>query len=179
MSPSNNPADANISVAPLRNAKGRVISAVVVVGDASDQKRAEHALRDGDGDLRASDQARPRLGHLREGGGFRTVGLVRIGLEQRAVVAGGQGDLLAVALHDLRELDVRGAQFLKHRARGGVAAGDADCAAGNLKLAGEGVGAGKGQGADALLEQSGAGDAAGDRRGERASKLRWGRGAIP
>ena len=36
----------NVSVAPLRNANGRVVSAVVVVADVSDQKRAELALRE-------------------------------------------------------------------------------------------------------------------------------------
>jgi diguanylate cyclase (GGDEF)-like protein/PAS domain S-box-containing protein len=39
------PLDVNVSIAPLRNVAGRVISAVVVVADISDQKRAEHALR--------------------------------------------------------------------------------------------------------------------------------------
>ncbi len=38
--------DVNVSVAPLRNATGRVISAVLVVADVSDQKRAELALRE-------------------------------------------------------------------------------------------------------------------------------------
>ena len=37
--------DVNVSVAPLRNAAGRVVSAVVVVADITDQKRAEAALR--------------------------------------------------------------------------------------------------------------------------------------
>jgi diguanylate cyclase (GGDEF)-like protein/PAS domain S-box-containing protein len=36
--------DVNVSVAPLRNAAGRVVSAVLVVADVSDQKRAELAL---------------------------------------------------------------------------------------------------------------------------------------
>jgi diguanylate cyclase (GGDEF)-like protein/PAS domain S-box-containing protein len=40
------PIDVNLSVAPLRNANGRVVSAVVVVADVSDQKRAERALRE-------------------------------------------------------------------------------------------------------------------------------------
>ena len=40
------PLDVSISVAPLRNANGRVVSAVVVVADVSDQKRAELALRE-------------------------------------------------------------------------------------------------------------------------------------
>ena len=40
------PVEVNVSVAPLRNAKGRVVSAVVVVADVSDQKRAELALRE-------------------------------------------------------------------------------------------------------------------------------------
>jgi diguanylate cyclase (GGDEF)-like protein/PAS domain S-box-containing protein len=40
------PLDVNVSVAPLRNAAGRVVSAVVVVADVSDQRRAELALRE-------------------------------------------------------------------------------------------------------------------------------------
>jgi diguanylate cyclase (GGDEF)-like protein/PAS domain S-box-containing protein len=36
----------NVSLAPLRNATGRVVSAVVVVADVSDQRRAEAALRE-------------------------------------------------------------------------------------------------------------------------------------
>jgi diguanylate cyclase (GGDEF)-like protein/PAS domain S-box-containing protein len=40
------PLDANVAIAPLRNAAGRVISAVVVVADVTDQKRAELALRE-------------------------------------------------------------------------------------------------------------------------------------
>jgi PAS domain S-box-containing protein len=38
--------DVNVSLAPLRNATGRVVSAVVVVADVSDQRRAEAALRE-------------------------------------------------------------------------------------------------------------------------------------
>ena len=38
--------DVNVAIAPLRNTAGRVISAVVVVADISDQKRAELALRE-------------------------------------------------------------------------------------------------------------------------------------
>jgi len=38
--------DVNVALAPLRNASGRVVSAVVVVADARDQKRAELALRE-------------------------------------------------------------------------------------------------------------------------------------
>jgi diguanylate cyclase (GGDEF)-like protein/PAS domain S-box-containing protein len=41
-----NPVDVDVSVAPLRNAAGRVVSAVVVLADVSDQKRAELALRE-------------------------------------------------------------------------------------------------------------------------------------
>ncbi|MGO9872754.1 MAG: EAL domain-containing protein [Acidimicrobiia bacterium] len=40
------PLDVNVAIAPLRNAAGRVISAVVVVADVSDRKRAELALRE-------------------------------------------------------------------------------------------------------------------------------------
>jgi diguanylate cyclase (GGDEF)-like protein/PAS domain S-box-containing protein len=40
------PLDVNVAIAPLRNASGRVISAVVVIADVSDQKRAELALRE-------------------------------------------------------------------------------------------------------------------------------------
>ena len=40
------PLDVNVAIAPLRNAAGRVVSAVVVVADVSDQKRAELALRE-------------------------------------------------------------------------------------------------------------------------------------
>jgi PAS domain S-box-containing protein len=38
--------DVNIALAPLRNAAGRVVSAVVVVADVTDQRRAELALRE-------------------------------------------------------------------------------------------------------------------------------------
>ena len=38
--------DVSVSLAPLRNATGRVVSAVVVVADVSDQRRAELALRE-------------------------------------------------------------------------------------------------------------------------------------
>ena len=40
------PLDVNVAVAPLRNADGRVVSAVLVVADVSDQKRAELAFRE-------------------------------------------------------------------------------------------------------------------------------------
>jgi diguanylate cyclase (GGDEF)-like protein/PAS domain S-box-containing protein len=40
------PIDAHVSVAPLRNAAGRVVSAVVVVADVTDQRYAEAALRE-------------------------------------------------------------------------------------------------------------------------------------
>ncbi len=40
------PIDAHVSVAPLRNASGRVVSAVVVVADVTDQRYAEAALRE-------------------------------------------------------------------------------------------------------------------------------------
>jgi len=40
------PLDVNVSIAPLRNAAGRVLSAVVVVADISDQTRAELALQE-------------------------------------------------------------------------------------------------------------------------------------
>jgi diguanylate cyclase (GGDEF)-like protein/PAS domain S-box-containing protein len=40
------PIDVNLSLAPLRNATGRVVSAVGVVADVSDQRRAESALRE-------------------------------------------------------------------------------------------------------------------------------------
>src|SRR5579862_373120 len=38
--------DVNVALAPLRNAAGRVVSAVLVVADVSDQRRAEVALRE-------------------------------------------------------------------------------------------------------------------------------------
>ncbi len=38
--------DVSVSIAPLRNATDRVVSAVVVVADVSDQRRAERALRE-------------------------------------------------------------------------------------------------------------------------------------
>ena len=40
------PLDASVSLAPLRNAAGRVVSAVVVVADVTDQRRAESARRE-------------------------------------------------------------------------------------------------------------------------------------
>jgi len=38
--------DLDLALAPLRNAAGRIVSAVVVVADVTDQRRAEHALRE-------------------------------------------------------------------------------------------------------------------------------------
>ncbi len=38
--------DVNVALAPLRNAGGRIVSAVVVVADVTDQRRAEVALRE-------------------------------------------------------------------------------------------------------------------------------------
>ena len=49
------PVDADIAIAPLRNADGKVVTAVAVVADVTEQTRSEQALRDSEARLRQSE----------------------------------------------------------------------------------------------------------------------------